>query len=690
MAVSSNSQPHKQRLVKTLETQVNESDTSSFEVSEQRERNHRYYTMEPLGNEIPGRSHYVSPDVLDAVEGKKAIFSETFLSAREVIKFTECSYPGEAAAKTAYVNRTFRKNKYERLLRDAWHDAFVAKRCVMHVEWFDDDTTEVLELQGTPMPAVQQQLQQMGEVIDVDDSQLQVQQMPSPQGMMQILSGQLTVTLADGYARMTLIQPERYYRDPAVAYGDQAAWNTIEEDITRGQLIDLGFDADQVNSLAVDYRFRSDEEDAARKRHDSSWTQRRRHNRVEAQELVTYYRTWTWLDGAADDIWDGLELDFEPEPGYRLYEIHWSMGEVLTREGVPAIREVEEHGIFEWAEMKISHAENGTCTADVVAHTQKTVSGLKRLIIDNQQMVNNTRYVALSGALKNPRDLLDNRIGGTLWAKRPDAVTPLAQPALSALTFQTLQMMKSDGEERSGISGLAKGMNTDAVKYQNADNMIDRLTTAGQRRVTAAARDFATTFLVPIAKHIARLGKENDRSQDTLEAGGQQIPIIPAQWQDDVSDMEVAAALTPDEAKQQAQQLLMLNQMLAQDEDMRLSYGTEQKHKMYDKVFELLGVADSSELLLAPSDPRFQQAAQQQQQQAMQAAQKQDQAMQIQLGATQAQVDALKSSDQREWEKFSWDRTDSMADNLLNTQKAEWDYEVKSEANEIKEQAGGR
>ena len=54
-------------LVKLLEAQVMASDSTLDQVGEQRERNHRYYTMQPLGNEQRGRSHYVSPDVLDSV-----------------------------------------------------------------------------------------------------------------------------------------------------------------------------------------------------------------------------------------------------------------------------------------------------------------------------------------------------------------------------------------------------------------------------------------------------------------------------------------------------------------------------------------------------------------------------------------------------------------------------------------------
>ena len=229
----------KDSLVRVLEEQVSESETSNYEVAQQRERSHRYYSMGPLGNEQRGRSHYISPDVLDAVEGKKAIFSETFLSSRDVVKFTRCDAQHEAEAKTAYVNKAFKRNQYERLFRDGWHDAFVAKRMIMLAEWFRDTKEQTANLQGVPMPMLAQQMQQMGvEIQDVDWSQVQSQQAPGPNGtIVEILSGPLTITVPDEFVKYTLIQPERYYRDPDAAYADQGQWETVEEDIPRGCLL---------------------------------------------------------------------------------------------------------------------------------------------------------------------------------------------------------------------------------------------------------------------------------------------------------------------------------------------------------------------------------------------------------------------------------------------------------------------
>tara|TARA_R110002012_G_scaffold3858_3_gene17939 strand:- start:1767 stop:3890 length:2124 start_codon:yes stop_codon:yes gene_type:complete len=668
------------RLVNVLETQITESDTAEYEVGEQRERNYRYYSLSPLGNEQLGRSHYVSPDVLDAVEGKKAIFSETFLSSREVVKFDDCQVPGEAEAKTAYVKKCMTKNKYHAVLRDGWHDAFVAKRMVVLAEWFPEDEEIEMEFPGIPAQAVNQQLQQLAQqrpIVDVDQSEMQVQTMPSMQGPQQIVSGKLTVAVEGGYVKLTLIKPEYYFRDPEATYAEDSQWCSALEELSRGELIDQGFDYDQVMGLTTEYRWRGDEEDSARKRHDSSWTRRQQHNRVDEQELVSYFRTWTWLE-ATDELLDGLELDFEPPQGIALYLIEWANGEVLVRteatpddapEGTPAPESIaavslaEEMPFFEWSEMKISHAENGLCTADVVAHTQKTTSGLKRLVLDNQNMRNSSRNLAKVGVLKNPRDLLDNKIGATIWTTDMAGVMPLPAPELSAMTLPIIAMMKQDSEERSGLSGLAKGMNTDAVKYQNADNMIERLTTAGQRRVTAQARDFANTFYIPLARFIVTLARRNDKSQDQMESRGQQVPVVPSQWKDDDMSMTVATALTPEEGQKAFQGMFMMHQTMTQDPSLATMYGAKQKHAQLDLMYEMMGISDTSTLMLSPSSPEYQQAEQQQQQQAAAQSEEQQRQTAFQESLGQAQVDALMSGDQRAWSEFQWKQTDDTDDN---------------------------
>jgi len=644
-------------LVKLLEAQVEESHTATFDVAEQRARNHRYYSMEPLGNEVKGRSKYISPDVQDAVESKKAIFSETFLSDRDAVRFSGSKVEYEDDAKTAYVNKVFRKNKYERLFRDAFHDAFVAKRCVVLAEWVASTLQETIDIQGATAEQYPLILQE-NNVVNIIDENVVFDEM----GMM---NGYIVAERDDSHVGLTLVQPERYHRDPNVSYAEESMYVCMEDDVPRARLLMDGYDPEQVDELTPDYRHRGHDEDSARKAHDGTYQKVRQYNRSGVHEIVTVYRTWTWLDqGVIDDDPHALAEEV------KLYEIHWSCGEVLRwKDGSPAIREVTCIPFFEWTEMAISHAADGTCTADVMTGQQKTNSILKRLVIDNQQMRNTTRYEASVGAIKNPRDLLDNTIGGVIWSRQPGSVAPLATPELSPLTMNVLQMLKTDGEERNGMSGLAKGMDQGAVNNQNAADMIAKLTSAGQRRVIMAARDFARSFLVPLSQHIIKLAIQNDKSQDQFEMCGQMVPVIPSSWNQDDIDMEINAALTPDEAARSGAQLMMIHQMLAQDPIMADVYGVSQRHALFDKVFDALGIKNTQPFMMSPMSQEFQQVQQMKQQMQEEMEMEQKIGQELQKQATAAQIALLEAQANGTLMSVQTTLADKMFDNQLDSEE---------------------
>lgn len=641
------------RLVSTLEAQLIESDSSTSEVGEQRERNHRYYAMQPLGNEKRGRSHYISPDVLDSVENKKALFKETFLKGRKVVEFDQVTQnPDEADAKTAYADIVFKRNKIAQLFRDGWHDAFVAKRMVVLVEWKSQTKDVVMTLQGATQDQVMQLLarqQGAGKIVGIDQTRMFSDQPGRA-------SGDLVIQMEDSYVCISLVQPERYYRDPGATYPEDAEWNAIEEDLSKGYLKGEGYDPDQVDGLKIDYRWRSEEEDSARKAHDGSWTRLRQGNRTSEHTMVTRYRTWTWLNLWEHD--EELAEEIDALDGIQLYEIHWCQGEILNwADGTPAIKRLDEQPFVEWTEYKISHAEHGMADADIMAHSQKTTSVLKRLVIDNQQQKNNPRWMVLMNSLKNPRELRSGELNSITYTKRQDAIQPLPAPDLSPLTLGILGMVSQDNDRRSGFSDVAKGMNTDAIRYQNAEGLIDKMTTAGSRRPMSAVRDFAETFLVPLTQKIVRLGMDNDTRVYAQEAKGRQVMVAPSTWIDDELNMAVAKALTPEEGVQLASQLLGLHQVMSQDPDFKMIYTVKQKHALFDTVFDALGIADTSAYMLRPDSPEFVQAFQSHMQQ-------QQMAQQAQQMMLQERSALMKSADRRAWEELNAKITDQMADNL--------------------------
>jgi hypothetical protein len=502
--------------------------------------------------------------------------------------------------------------------------------------WNPEIEQMTINIRGADQNQISQIIQQQGVVVDANtdglkpDPQPQPPQRPvmGPNGQPQMpqmppatFSGPIEISLDVGFVELKLIQPERVFRDPNATYIKDCQYFCYEEDLSRGDLILQGVELAQVESLTVDYRFRSEEEDNARKSHDNSWTRRQQHKRADEQELITTYYTWSWLDMSEYDLGkqgSGTDRSHKARGGtgdgkidpdqLGLYKIRWAHGEILRdTEGNPMVEKVTEIPAFEWTEFKISHAEHGLSDADLVAHSQRTLSTLKRLIIDNQQMRNTSRYEAVQGAIKNPRELLDNSIGGVIWSRAIGSVAALPTPELSPLAMGVIEMLDQDKEDRAGVSRLSKGVNNDALRYQNAADMVERMTNASQMRVMRAARDFAESFFVPLCKYIYRLGARHDKRTHDREVSGKFEILEPAKWPDMDMSMSVAVALTPDQGSKKAQNLMQMHQMLSQDPTMALAYGIKQKYAMFDDIFDHMGIADSARYLLAPESEEYMQ-----------------------------------------------------------------------------------
>jgi hypothetical protein len=196
------------------------------------------------------------------------------------------------------------------------------------------------------------------------------------------------------------------------------------------------------------------------------------------------------------------------------------------------------------------------CESDVQVDIQWSKSNLQRLIYDNQAMNNTGRWKARHGFIKNPRELLENNIGSTLFMKDIDRdLAPLPVAPLSNASFQAIESLDQEKEQRSGLSRLAKGLNADAVSKQNADSMIERLTNASNRRVMRGVRDFAETFLKPIFLRTYNLGVKYDEEKRVAEVAGEWIEMTPAQWPERTK-CRIEVALTPEQGTEKAMFLL--------------------------------------------------------------------------------------------------------------------------------------
>jgi hypothetical protein len=600
-------------LLSLLERNLDAADTYTESlVGEQRDKSHRYYYGEPLGNEKPGRSQHISRDVFDAVESTKALLIDTFTADRRVVEFTpETNEDIEAARQaTEFVNYLFyRQNNGFKILQDTLHDGLVSKLGVVK-RWWDTRYTYVQEEFADLDEAQFVMMAQDPEVeiTTLDQTVVQPEMVDPMTGMVVMpaittYTGELKRRLNKSQVRVDNLEPEKLYISPRAKSLEDTDFVSYRYEKEIGELLEDGYDPEKVEELDEELDTYRDST-LGRDSYDEFSAETSMRDDHPNRSYVTIYESYIRI--------------YDPEVDSRCtYKVVHSRRTLLDME------KVESHPFRGWCPFPIPHKAIGLSLADVTMDIQKSQSTLKRSVIDNAWLTNTSRWVANLSLVRNPRDLIDNKIGAVIDVNAMDpssVVQPLATPQISPNIFTTMELLEQEKEARSGSSRMSKGLDSDVVSKQNSNDMVTRYMNASNRRTMVMARNFAESFLKPLMFDLYRLAIENDTQPRMIQLSGKYVPIDPKQLRER-TEMDVAVALTPDARAAEARTLTMLDQMWTanpQDQTLGGMYQTQQRFALLARAVDLMGLKGGDKYLLSPMSPEYQQGMQQNQQQAEQ------------------------------------------------------------------------
>lgn len=600
-------------LLASLENSINAADSyAESEIGHQRDKGHRYYYGQPLGNERTGRSQHVSMDVFDAVESVKAMLMETFSADRDICRFDPQTAEDFVPAKmaTALTNFIFyRENKGTKILHDVIHDALVAKTGIVKRYYknyyeYDEETFEGLDEAGFSMLASDEAVTITEYAEEAQMAQVQDPQTGQMLEMAQVMySGELVRKIDKSKICIEVIPPEDFLITPRATDEEDADFCSHRTSRTRGELLSEGYDPELIQRLDEDKDMHEDgslgRDSVDGYRHDDSYES------DNDREYVTIYESY--MKKYRDDLQKCVVLKV----------LH-------SRRVLLDLEIVSEKPFRYFTPFPLPHRFHGMSLADVLFDIQKTQSSLKRGVVDHTFMTNTSRFIANLSLVKNPRDLLDNKVGAIIDVNSPNpenVVRPLPMPNLSGTVFQAIENLETEKEARSGMSRMARGMDSTVVSKQNSSDLITQFMNASNRRIMVMARNLAENFLKPLMHDIYRLAIENESQEKMLQLDGQFVSVNP-QFLGDRTEMSVAVALTPEEQAQEAQMLLSLDQqftMNPNDPTLGGMYSAPQRHAMISRAFELLNIKNGASFLFDPNSQEYQQQQQQMQQQQMQA-----------------------------------------------------------------------
>lgn len=675
------SEINEDELLASLEKNIDAADSyANSEIGKQRDKGHRYYYGQPMGNERVGRSQHVSMDVFDAVESVKSLLMESFTADRNICRFdpqtAEDFMPAKMA--TALTNFIFyRENKGTKVLHDVIHDALVAKTGIVKRYFKTDYQYEEETFEGLDEASFSVLASDPAITITEYDEQAQAQQMQDPQTgevveMSQVMySGELLRKIDKSKVCVEVIPPEDFLVTPRATDEEDADFCSHRTTRTRGELLSEGFDDDVVAKLDED----RDLHDDGSLGRDS--VDKYRHDEYEDTDLdreyVTVYESY--IKKYREDLRKCVFLKV----------LH-------SRRVLLDVEIVSEKPFRYFTPFPLPHRFHGMSLADVLFDIQKTQSSLKRGVVDHTFMTNTSRFVANLSLVKNPRDLLDNKVGAIIDVNSPNpenVVRPMPMPNLSGTVFQAMESLETEKEARSGMSRMARGMDSTVVSKQNSSDLITQFMNASNRRIMVMARNFAENFLKPLMHDVYKLAVENEDQEKMVQLDGQFVPVNP-QFLGDRTEMSVAVALTPEEQMQEAQMLLSLDQQFTvnpNDPNMGGLYGAPQRHAMLSRAFELMNVKSSAMYLFDPNSQEYaqmQEQMSQQQQAADLLAQQQAEfnaditSRQVSVMEGQLELDVLKEQNRMVEDLQKQDHKEEESDSrlLMDVEKQNHDMEM--------------
>ena len=561
-----------------------------------------------------GNSKYVSLDLYDAVESLKAALLETFSSGNKTVKFSPQNQDDVAKAKicTEYTDYVVhRQNDMYKVMSTVIHDGLIARAGIAKVFWEESAHFDYEEFEDVTEGELDMLLAQ-------DDVEL----VESTTDDLGLISGTISIESDTSQVAIENIAPEEFLIETQAKSLDSVNFCAHRTKKTISELTDEGYPKKLLDKIGEHSDVDMETDPEVLSRFDNIGNRSFNSSGYQDQvRTVMVYEAY-------------IMLDVEGTGVAELYKVIKAGNVLLSKE------KVSRKPFIAFVPLPIPHAFYGNNYAAKVIPTQNARTVLTRSILDHAMITNNPRYTVVKGGLTNPRELIDNRVGGIVNTTRPDAISPMLQAPLNPFTFQTIQMLDEDKEDTTGVSKISQGLNKDAVSKQNSAAMVEQLATMSQQRQKIIARNFANQFVKPLFQEVYQLVCENEKQERIVELSGEYVACDPRKWREK-RDVVTEMHLGYGEQDREAQKYMALHNVLSADPSLSKMYQPQNQYELISRTMDMTGIKDISAFLTNPQElPEEQPDPAQELQMQMMQKQLEVQERQTAVAEMKAQVDA--------------------------------------------------
>lgn len=511
------------RLTSVVKSLVEDCETYRDAGEKDRTRANEYFDgkmTDPGMKPQVGRSEVVSRDVRAITKKALPSLIRTILGNDKVVEFEPVAEGDEehAAQATDYINYVVfpESNGYE-AVQDAINDALKLRNGI--IRWYRDKkiTVSVSEHSGVG----EEELVQLvaDDNVTVLEAEQTLEAMQQPDGSMQLMPVyDLKLRRRDerGKNKIEAVPGEKFLIHPNALDIEDSPIVGFNDKYTRSDLIAMGYDRAKIESIpAGDGDDEKDQEEDTRRR---DLYDRGDDSGARELEELEYYELYVRVDEDDDGI---AELR-------RLVYVGSIKQECLLEND-----EWDEVPFADITTERRAHQREGVSIADDLMEIQKINTVLLRETLDNIYWQNKPQPIVKTGTVENPDSVLNPSFGKPIRMKATvgnwrEALGWTEVPFVGDRSFQMIEYMKNEGQERTGISDSAAGLPPDALQNVTAKaSALIEQSGIGQTElmVRTVARGLKRVF-----KGLLRLTIKHQDKPRTLKLRGQWVTFDPRPW----------------------------------------------------------------------------------------------------------------------------------------------------------------
>lgn len=523
-----------------------------------------------------GGSQIILPDVQEAIDYMTGSVLRTFLSGQNVVEIEAVEEEAEDGAHeaTEALNYNFlRQQQGDRILHDGLVDGLLKKIGIFKTV---AETYERISRETVQLPS-EEDLALLAEQGGFDVEAVQ----PQEDGL--ILATIKRQKVEKRYCDYA-IPVSRFKFTPTARDEDDADYLCHDELKTRSELVEMGFDRDQVYNLPA-YGNRYDWRDNESSTLDNQWR-----DSVSAElEEVLLCHEFAKMDIDGDGIAERVEV-------YRVEN------EILidAETGEPSIETVEEQPFSVFCPFPRPHRLVGYSLADKVMDIQLTRSFFARQLADGMAFSNMPRPVvdtAMADA-DTWEDILTPIPGSPIRVKGGVAAVQPFQTGFDAgKSLQVMEWLVGEREGRTGITRLNQGLDADALNKTATGTAL--MQAQGQQQEEMIARQLANAVGRLFLKKY-RLMKAEGQSL-RVKVDGQYKEVDPSKWPDEVNVI-VRVGLGTGSKDKRIQYRMALAPMVAEGVAAG-KVSDKNAFKMFDGLVRDMGLGSGDDYWIDPDAP---------------------------------------------------------------------------------------